>query len=164
MSKLHLGCGDMILEGYVNCDLYNPKADIKCDVRSLPFDDDSAEEVYASHLIEHFDIKEAFEVLKEWRRVLKTDGVLVIETPDLYNLCVKFLNTFTNNDFRYRYDVLYGFFFAKPWIEGEVHKFLYEEGQLRWMLKQTGFRDIVREPALRYPDKQDICLRMVGKK
>ena len=61
--KLNLGCGDLILEGYNNCDLYNPKADTKCDVTKLPFGNESVEEILAQHIIEHFDFHQAFDIL-----------------------------------------------------------------------------------------------------
>ena len=63
--KLNLGCGDQIMEGYINCDLYDEKAEVKCNVKQLPFEDNSAENIYASHIIEHFDyyegVKQDFE-------------------------------------------------------------------------------------------------------
>ena len=63
--KLNLGCGEQILPGYINVDLYCDKADIKADVKKLPFDNDYADEVYSSHVIEHFDFKESWDVLEE---------------------------------------------------------------------------------------------------
>lgn len=158
--KLNIGCGDCILDGYINCDLYNQEAQIKCDVRNLPFEDNSVEEVYASHLIEHFDFHEAFKVLMEWKRVLKPDGLIVLETPDFLGCCKRFVES--NEQQRVG---LYGFFFAKAWMPGEIHKFLYTETQLSWTLRQVGFRDIERRPAVRYSERgQDICLKMVGRK
>lgn len=78
--KLNLGCGNIILPGFTNCDLYDEKADIKCDVKDLPFEDNSVDEIVASHIIEHFDFREAQDVLKEWQRVLKRGGKLWIQS------------------------------------------------------------------------------------
>ena len=156
--KLNLGCGDMILKGFTNCDLYNPAADVKCDARLLPFEDNSVEEIYTSHVIEHFDFKEVFEVLKEWKRVLKEGGKLVIETPDLLASCKKFVEL----DEQGRIS-MYAHFFSEPWTSpGQCHKFLYTETQLRWTLEQAGFKNLVRIPALRYVGREDICLGMIG--
>jgi predicted SAM-dependent methyltransferase len=57
--KLNLGCGDKILPGYVNVDVAPSRAgrppDVLCDLRSLgPFEDASADEVLAVHVVEHF--------------------------------------------------------------------------------------------------------------
>lgn len=147
------------MEGWVNCDLYNPAAEVKCDVRKLPFEDGEADEIYSSHLIEHFDFREAFDVLKEWQRVLKPEGILIIETPDFEASCKKFLEIGEQKRVE-----MYSHFFAKPWVDGETHKFLYTEGQLRWTLGQLGFKDIVRQPALRYIGREDICLKLLCRK
>ncbi len=158
--KLNLGCGDMLLDGFTNCDLYNPKADTKCDVKSLPFPDGSAELIYSSHVIEHFHFHEAFDVLREWKRVLKDGGILEIETPDLLESCKKFITASEEEKHR----ILYAHFFSTPWIDGQWHKFLYTEKQLRWTLEQLGFKQIERRPALRYIGREDICLKMVAVK
>jgi len=139
--KLNIGCGDVILPEYINCDLYSEKADIKFDAKQLPFDDNSVDEIYASHLIEHFDIIEAPLILKEWFRALKYGGKIVIETPDLLNTCKWFLAS----DEQWRI-ALYGHFFAWPWISGQQHKFLYTEIELRKSLSSAGFSNITRIP------------------
>lgn len=159
LVQLNLGCGDMILPDYINCDLYNDNADIKCDVKILPFKDNSVDKILALHIIEHFDFKEAFDVLKEWNRVLKKNGILMIEIPDFLNCCKEFVNG--DEDYRIK---LYGNFFAHPWIPGQIHKFLYTENQLRWTLEQCNFYNIVRRKALRYIGNENINLGMEAMK
>ncbi|MFW5889426.1 MAG: glycosyltransferase [Bacillota bacterium] len=141
LKKINLGCGDELLSGYINCDLYNPKADMNFDAAKCPFEDNSIDEISAYHLIEHFDFKQAFDVLKEWNRILKPGGKLVIETPDLYHTCKIFAES--NEEYRQK---LYSHFFAWPWINGQQHKFLYTETQLKWTLEQCGFENIIRVP------------------
>lgn len=157
LKKLHLGCGEIILKDYINVDLYNDKADVKCDVKKLLFGNDSIDEIYACHLIEHFDFHEAFDVLREWKRVLKVGGKLVIETPDLLESCRKFVELGDEDRV-----MMYSHFFAKPWVPGEIHKFLYTPKQLSWTLMQVGFKNIERLPATRYIGREDICLKMTG--
>jgi predicted SAM-dependent methyltransferase len=155
--KLNLGCGSQLLEGYLNCDLYNPLAELKCDAKKLPFDDNSIEEIYSFHLIEHFDFHEAFVVLKEWYRVLQEGGKLYIETPDLLGTCKRFINSEYNDQVN-----LYGQLFAIPWVPGEIHKFLYTETQLIWTLETCGFKNLKVHPALRWIGLEDINLAMSG--
>ena len=157
--KLNLGCGDIIIPDYINVDLYNVNADAMCDVKHLLFTDNFADLIYASHIIEHFDFHEAFKVLEEWKRVLKPNGQLIIETPDFLASCKKFVES----DEQGRVN-LYGHFFAKPWESGQTHKFLYTETQLRWTLEQLGFRNVIRKSALRYIGNEGINLCIEGTK
>lgn len=61
--------------------------DIVCDTRSLPMiKDNSMDEVFASHLIEHFFFNEVGSVLNEWLRILKPNGKLTIKVPDFMML------------------------------------------------------------------------------
>ncbi|MFA6971367.1 MAG: methyltransferase domain-containing protein [Gallionella sp.] len=158
--KLNLGCGDMLLGGFTNIDLYNPKADVRCDVKSLPFEDESVELIYSSHVIEHFHFFEIWDVLLEWKRVLKKGGILEIETPDLLASCKRFVEASEQE----RIGLLYAHFFSCPWEDGQWHKFLFTESQLRWTLDKLGFKNIERRPALRYIGRENICLKMVAQK
>lgn len=80
VKKLNLGCGKKLLPGYINIDLYgNP--DIVSDIKALPFKDEDVDEILAVHVFEHFYLKEVPDVLKEWKRVLKPGGMLVLELP-----------------------------------------------------------------------------------
>lgn len=154
--KLNLACGDIIVPGWINVDLYNPKADLKCDVTRLPYEDNSVEEIWASHIIEHFHYYEGFDVLREWLRVLKPGGKIMIETPDMLASCKLFVEG--NEQDRIN---LYGHFFAQPWLgPGQVHKFLYTETQLRWTLEQCGFKNIQRVVAKRYIGNENRNLGM----
>jgi len=59
MVKLNLGCGDKILQGYINVDAVSERAgnkpDVICDVRKLDkIYDNYADEIMAVHVVEHF--------------------------------------------------------------------------------------------------------------
>jgi len=52
------------------------------------FADQTFDELYASHILEHFDYNGALQkALKEWHRVLKPDGKLYLSVPDMDVLC-----------------------------------------------------------------------------
>ena len=81
MVKLNLGCGDKILEGYVNIDTVSSRAgkqpDMNADIRDLSKIKSSvADEILAVHVIEHFYYWEVIPLLKSWRRLLKRMGWL----------------------------------------------------------------------------------------
>ncbi|MGH7042265.1 MAG: class I SAM-dependent methyltransferase, partial [Acetobacteraceae bacterium] len=89
--KLHLGCGPVHLDGWINIDQDNEVADRKLDLRqSLPYETASASMIFCEHFIEHVTRDEARELLRECRRVLVPDGVLRLSTPDLRWLVIKY--------------------------------------------------------------------------
>lgn len=56
---------------------------LRGDCRNLSFIcDDVFDYIYSSHLLEDFSYSELVPILKEWRRVLKPDGLLVTNCPD----------------------------------------------------------------------------------
>ena len=87
-SKLNIGCGPdptkCLPKPWLNIDAAGEGADFLCDVRILP-DEWSGQfgEVRASHVLEHFFLRELPQVLMEWIRVLEPMGTLRIIVPDL---------------------------------------------------------------------------------
>lgn len=81
--KLHLGCGNYQIKGWINCDL-NPPADQLFDiVQRMPFEDNSVDFIFSEHFLEHISVEEAKNFLMECVRVLKVGGVIRLSTPDL---------------------------------------------------------------------------------
>ena len=57
----------------------SPNADIVADAENIPVADESFDWIYSSHCLEHcFD---TIAVLKEWQRILKSEGVLFLVLP-----------------------------------------------------------------------------------
>ncbi len=54
------------------------------------FKDESIQNIYASHVIEHLSFKELIPCLKEWYRVLDPNGNLFISVPNITTLCELF--------------------------------------------------------------------------
>lgn len=73
---------DLPAQGYVSYHGTNPADNIQlhCSPDALPFLDGSLDFVYSSHLIEDFE--DWLPLLKEWDRVLKVGGHMVILLPD----------------------------------------------------------------------------------
>ena len=80
--KLHLGCGNDYRKGWVNIDSDpSVKVDIRRDLeKGLPFSDNTIEEVYARHLIEH--IKDDAFLMNEIWRVCKKGASVRLVFPD----------------------------------------------------------------------------------
>jgi predicted SAM-dependent methyltransferase len=81
--RLHLGCGDKHLDGWVNIDHQElPGVDVVADVtKGLRFS--NAEAVYAEHFLEHLPILAVLDFFQECHRVLGDGGVLRLSTPNL---------------------------------------------------------------------------------
>ena len=115
-----------------------PKPDVEADIRKLPFPDEYADEVWAIHVIEHFYAWEVLDVVKEWRRVLKPGGRLVLEMPDLEKV-IKHLND-PKAPMAMTMWPLYGDpRYQKP---EEVHKWCYNSATMTELLKRAGFQSI----------------------
>lgn len=82
--KINVGCGRKALPGYVNVDIDpNSAAGVLAPADKLPFEDASLDEVLAIHLVEHFYSWEVPVLIKEWARVLRPGGLLVVELPNV---------------------------------------------------------------------------------
>lgn len=92
-TKLNIGCGDHFHPDWCNLDVrsQNP-AVIEFDVRrGLPFNDDSFDVVYHSHVLEHLTAADGERLMQECRRVLRPGGVLRVVVPDLETIAALYL-------------------------------------------------------------------------
>lgn len=81
---LHLGAGVAQLPGWLETDIEHGRGVAYLDAtRRYPLPDASFQYVYAEHMIEHLPRWGAEIMLKECKRILKSDGVLRLTTPDL---------------------------------------------------------------------------------
>lgn len=78
--KLNIGCGDKTMDGYVNVDLCG-RPDVVCDLSVFPwpFEDNTAEEIYSSHFLEH--VQDFDRTVLEIHRILKPSGLLHFRVP-----------------------------------------------------------------------------------
>ena len=64
---------------------------------NLPFSDESFDTIVASEVIEHLNYNDGKSFLKEARRVLTPKGRIIISTPNLSNLYMKYLQVISKN-------------------------------------------------------------------
>lgn len=100
MTKLHLGCGNIRLDGFINIDVrHTPATDKVMDISDLAeFSDNSVDMIYASHCLEHFSFRIVPDILTEWNRALKRGGVLILRVPDFDILVNTYLRRHPNSD------------------------------------------------------------------
>lgn len=105
------------------------------------FADNSIDRIYASHVLEHFFYglnQELILVLKEWHRVLKPGGELMISVPDLKTLCWLYLNP---NMLPLERHHLMRIIFGGQTNEYDVHKVGFDFETLGLYIQETGFSD-----------------------
>jgi len=81
MHKLNVGCGNYKFEDFINLDLSSEfSPDILSNIeKGLPFKDNSFNEIFASHVIEH--LSDTIFTMNEIYRVCKNGARVIIEVP-----------------------------------------------------------------------------------
>ncbi len=80
---LNLGCGTDLKQGYDNIDIRNLPGVIKADVRNLPYESESVDEIRAIDVYEHVSFRESQALLNHWVSLLKPGGTLIIQSPSI---------------------------------------------------------------------------------
>lgn len=93
LRLVNLGCGNHFHPEWTNLDLrpQDPRVS-PWDVKSgLPFPDGSLDAVYHSHLLEHLDVEDGAQLVRECYRVLRPGGILRVVVPDLEQIARLYL-------------------------------------------------------------------------
>lgn len=106
------------------------------------FADGTFAQLYASHVLEHFDYQnEIGAVLREWHRVLQPGGVLCVSVPDLERLCHLYLTPGLAAEMRFH---LMRMIFGGHIDEYDFHLTGIDEWYLRRQLQEAGFASVRR--------------------
>lgn len=143
--KLHLGCGQKYLEGYVNIDFPSSKhtlftksiADKYADITRLHYPKNSIEVIRLHHVFEHFSRPVALALLASWWSWLKIDGTMRIEVPDFDKSASRVLSPFTRNGQKC---VALRHIFGSQEASWANHCEGWSEGRLRTVFKKFGFQ------------------------
>ena len=143
--KLHLGCWHRHIPGFIHIDLCDMEhIDFKTGIDNLPmFEDESVSLIYSSHNFEYFNHEQAVNVLKEWGRVLKPNGILRIAVPDFDSLIKVYQDTGLIEKIL---GPLYGQMEIKTQKEKVTlyHKTVYNFASLKKLLNSNGFKNVKR--------------------
>lgn len=128
MVKLNIGSGpdSPQLEGFTAIDRAQGR-----EAFPLPYADGSVDEIYASHVLEHFGLAEVQLVLNEWARVLKPGGRMRVGVPDFRWCAQQYLSGQSEAPIM---NVVMG----GQTDANDFHRALFDEPGLRWQLEKAG--------------------------
>ena len=170
--KLHLGCGTVYKEGWVNIDNNSDnnitKLDLNWDLRyPMPFPKNSVDFIFHEHMLEHLTSDEGQTFLKDCKRVLKKGGVMRIAMPDL-RACI---DTYLDDDWK-EHNKAFLKKFGMDHIKTKAemlninfrnwgHKWLYDWEELERRLKDVGFAKIEQKKLRQsnYPELKNLETR-----
>ena len=136
--KLNLGCGGDKRKGYVNIDIrknVNPDMVLDLEKTPYPFEDESVDEILAKDIIEHFSFRNVERIVREWYRILKPNGKLIIQTPD-FDEIVKAIN---EGRIKGWWQISYWIFGGQDYPEN-THRLIFTKPEIRKFLESIGFR------------------------
>lgn len=135
--KLNLGSRNRTLPGFKNMDCDpHPGVDFVGDVSDLSrFANGEIDEIYASHVLEHFPSDKTLPVLKEWGRVLKTNGILYVAVPDFRRAVELYLRLGLN-------DWVQNYLWGDQHYPTAFHYAGFDEQKLTRLLSGAGFCDV----------------------
>jgi len=127
--KLNLGAGGTELPGHIVID-----RNMGQEVYPLEYENGSVDEIYASHILEHFGHGQVFDVLKHWVSKLKTGGLIRIAVPDYHLISERYLQGERFN--------VNGYMMGGQVDENDYHKSLFDHKTLTQLMEQAGLKDI----------------------
>lgn len=142
--KLNLGSGYLGLQhyGYVSIDDKIQEADVVGDILDLGLANNSVQEIYAGHFINHLDYEKAVQTIKKCYDVLIPGGVLVFEQPDTVQIFENYLQSDSLTKIKWLNNLL------EPMILGtQVYtaKSMWDQVTLKEHLEKAGFLIIMVE-------------------
>lgn len=169
--RLNLGCGDKILEGYINVDFAQSRKgnrpDVIADLRALQFNHNYADEILSVHVIEHFYRWEAEELLKHWKDILKPGGRLILECPNILTAARMLMqepDRAARGEGKEGKLAMWPLYGDPTWQDPLMcHRWGYTPATLMDLLKSSGFKNIRQEPAL-FKQKDPRDMRVLGEK
>ncbi|MEN9202537.1 MAG: methyltransferase domain-containing protein [Thermostichus sp. DG02_3_bins_51] len=142
MINLHIGGREPHPDWKILDALPSPYVDYVANAIQLSmFEDESIDQIYASHVVEHFGAAEVRVALADWYRVLKKGGKLFVAVPDL-KVLAKLL---TKEDLSYEdLAMITSMIYGGQVDEYDFHKMGYTIETLTQLLREVGFNFITQ--------------------
>ena len=125
--KLNIGAGSTKMEGWTPID-----RKIGLEAYPLAYEDNSVDEIRASHILEHFSFAQAIEAVQEWARVLKPGGRMRIAVPGFDHIV-----EIAHHDRAWPFYLMGG-----QTDENDYHKSVWNASSLSMLLRQVGLENV----------------------
>jgi len=163
--KLNLGCGGVVVDGWVNVDyslgakfkkipvvrrlplfrFHWSKGIVIHDLRK-PFPWKDAQMIYSSHFLEHLDAEQGSEFLQHCRQALAPGGIIRIVVPDLGIIVSDYRSgSIKATDFLQRCNALYRNRRFAAFLEFP-HRCMYDAASLLKAVSNAGFECVLKKP------------------
>jgi SAM-dependent methyltransferase len=162
IRRLEIGPGLTRIPGFETLNVtWSPITDYVVDASAhLPFDDNTFEVIYASHVLEHIPWYLTDQVLREWCRILKHGGRLEVWVPDGLRICKALVDYEISGENRISEDGWFRFNAERDpckWAAGRLysygdgtgapqspnwHRSVFTPRYLKTLLEQMGLVDV----------------------
>jgi predicted SAM-dependent methyltransferase len=135
--KIHLGSGNINLQGWVNIDARDFKhIHVVSDGFDLrQFKDNSVSEFYLCHVLEHFSFLETEDFLKKLYNLLEPKGLIRISVPDINKL-------FFLYEKQKKLSVIKNAIMGGQSYPNDFHKSIYDYKELKKLLEKSKFKNV----------------------
>ena len=135
--KVHLGCGNINLQGWINIDARDFKhVHLVSDGFDLSqFKENSISEFYLCHVLEHFSFLETEQFLKKLYNLLVPGGLVRISVPDIEKILILY------NEQK-KLKIIKNAIMGGQSYPNDFHKSIYDQEELGNILKKINFKNI----------------------
>lgn len=115
-------------------------------LKEIPYPDNAFDNILCEHVIEHVHHSQLLQVSKEWKRVLKTNGMAFVTVPDMEWAFKQWLNVVKKCDFK-KVAIATDYIWGGP-NQGDYHRSGYSKNIFEEVFKVLEFKIIRCERVL----------------
>ena len=153
--KLHIGCGEAIIDGWINIDCYPPLGNFEAEVLTIDlrspliFSDNSVQSILSEHFLEHMnfeDVRNQF--IPKVKRVLQDGGVIRFSVPDgefFINEYLASKNSLNDPLYIINRGMQTDMMKLNEMARDVGHQYLYDFETMKMILEEAGFSNVKKK-------------------